>query len=244
MKKTTLVSIASFLFLLLASSVAYFTKEIFFNAITAFIVGISILALSGAIAFFVKERVEINVICFFISSLAMGVLIRSWYIFRAIENTIPTMIIVSLSLVLYLWIFFAISKISIFHNSKGAYVALIVIYAIISIALYVFVILKTETSYISTFGYYMAIELAFIFAMSLDTENPDELIRNLTLSTYSIFIVVIIAAVVVAVIAGGDGECDCDCGPEGCECCCEGLDCFDGCNCGGERTVQKAKKKK
>ena len=29
--------------------------------------------------------------------------------------------------VLYLWIFFAISKISIFHNSKGAYVALIVI---------------------------------------------------------------------------------------------------------------------
>ena len=83
----------------------------------------------------------------------------------------------------------------------------------------------------------MIIELAFIFAMSLEVNNRGELIRNLALSTYSVFIVAIIAGVVIiAALAGGD--CDCDCGADGC--CepdyCDCIDCFD--------SDKKRKKKK
>ena len=226
MKRTVTVSMASLLFLLLASAVAYFTRSVFTSVWIALGVGLGILALSGAIAFFVKERVELNLLCFFISAVAMGVLIRSWYIFREIDNSPKTMILVSLCAALYLFLFFALSRLPFVHNSKGAYVALCVLYAILSVAAYIFVVAKTETTYVSTFGYYMSIELAFIFAMSLEVENRSELIRNLTLSTYSIFLVAIIAAVIALFIAGGDGDCDCDCGPDGC---CDCLECCDGC---------------
>ncbi len=90
----------------------------------------------------------------------------------------------------------------------------------------------------------MIIELAFIFAMSLEVNTKEELVRNLTLSTYSVFIVAIIAAVVIVAAAAG-GDCDCDCGAEGC--CDDG--CVDCCDCGscggsGETSLKKSKKKK
>lgn len=244
MKKISIVSSASLGFLLLASAVAILTLSVFKEAEAALFAGIATLVATGALTLIIKERKTVNIVCFVVNAAAMGCLIRAWYLFRGFDNSFITMFFVSLATVLYLWVFFALSKIPFIHRSKAAYTVLCIAYVLLSVLVYVIAVATTHTTYLSTFGYYMAIELAFIFAMSLDTENPDELIRNLTLSTYSIFIVVIIAAVVVAVIAGGDGDCDCDCGPEGCECCCEGLDCFDGCNCGGERTVQKAKKKK
>jgi hypothetical protein len=172
-----------------------------------------------------------------LSSVAMGVLIRAWYINRQFDNSFAVMTVISLGAVLYLWIFFALSKIPFIHKSKAAYTCLCVLYAVLSGALYFLVMMNTETTFVSTCGYYMIIELAFIFAMSLEVNNKKELIRNLALSTYSVFIVAIIAGVViVAALAGGD--CDCDCGADGC-CepdCCDCIDCFD--------SDKKRKKKK
>ena len=242
MKKITLVSLASFLFLILASSVAVLTRGAFGKsndeAIRAACIGIGILIASGVLALIIRSNNYTNIICFFVNAVAMGILIRAWYIFRGFDNTFFTMLIVSLATVLYLWVFFALTKIPFVHRSKAAYTLLCVLYVILSAVLYIIAVAKTHTTYLSTFGYYMIIELAFIFAMSLEVNEPGELIRNLTLSTYSIFLAVIIGAVVIiAVAAGGDGDCDCDCGPDGCECCCDGLDCYDG------TTGQKKKKK-
>ena len=242
MKKISIVSSASFGFLIIASVVAILTRGIFTKAESALFAGIAILVVTGAVTLLIKERKAVNIICFIVNSAAMGCLIRAWYIFREFDNSFITMVFVSFATVLYLWVFFALSKIPFIHRSKAAYTILCIGYILLSIVAYVIAVAATHTTYLSTFGYYMAIELAFIFAMSLDVETPDELIRNLTLSTYSIFIVVVIAAVVVLIVAGGDGDCDCDCGPDGCDgSCCE---CLDACSCGDNGAASKSKKKK
>ena len=241
MKKISIVSAVSFIFLLFASSFAILTESIFSKPAAPSAIGVGILAASGILALAVRESKAVNILCIAVNSAAMGILIRAWYLWRGFDNDVKTMVLVSLAAALYLWVFFALSKIPFIHRSKDAYFTLCFLYVIISVAVYVVAVIKTETTYLSTFGYYMIIELAFIFAMSLEVNSADELIRNLTLSTYSLFIAVAIAAVVILIAAGG-GDCDCDCGPDGCcdDSCC---DCLDGCDCGGNATNRKGKKK-
>ena len=86
-------------------------------------------------------------------------------------------------------------------------------------------------------GYYAIMELSFIFAMSFEVNDKDELIRNLTLSTYSVLIVAIIVLVIALIAAAGGDGCDCVCG--GCDC--DGCDC-DGCDCGSGSSSGKKKK--
>lgn len=242
MKKISIVSFASFVFLFLCSAVAVLMKNVFDSAISALAVGVVILIVSGVIAFVVRERMIINMICFLLSSVAMGILIRAWYINRVFENSFGTVCMVSLATVLYLWVFFALSKIPFIHKSKAAYTVLCALYAVLSIVFYFVVMLNTETTFVSTFGFYMIIELAFIFAMSLEVNTKEELVRNLTLSTYSVFIVAIIAAVVIIAAAAG-GDCDCDCGADGC-CDDDCVECCDCCDCGGGGASPKTKKNK
>ena len=243
MKKINIVSLASFLFLILSSGTAVFTRMIFKEATDALRIGIVILVASGIFALIAREKNTLNLACFLVNSIAMGILIRAWYLFREFDNTFLTMIIVSFATVLYLWLFFALSKIPFIHKSKTAYTILSAVYVLLSILFYCIAVTQTDTTYLSTFGYYMIIELAFIFAMSLEVNTPGELMRNLTLSTYSIFLAVIIAAGVIIIVAiAGDGDCGCDCGPEGCDdCCCE---CFDGCDCHIRNDSSSTKKEK
>ena len=241
MKKITIVSLASLVFLLLCSLVEQIISPFMSNQILALVLGISALIASGILALCVRESRAVNIICFLLSSAAMGFLIRAWYINRGFNNSFSIMFLVSLAAVAYLWCFFALSKIPFIHKSKAAYAVLCVAYAVLSLVLYLVVMLNTKTTYVSMFGYYMIIELAFIFAMSLEVNNTDELIRNLTLSTYSVLIVAIIAAVVILIAAAGGDGCDCDCAPDGC---CE---CFDGCgdcNLGGDQKGAKKEKEK
>jgi hypothetical protein len=235
MKKTTFVSVASFVFLLTASTVEYFTRSLLTDAVSTLVRGVIILLISGIIALIARERRVPNIICFFISAVAMGILLRAWYINRGFANSYLVMLLVSLASALYISVFFFISKLPFVNGSKRAYTALCVIYAIASVAGYIVVVFTTETTYVSTFGYYMIIELAFIFAMSLEVDNMDGLIRNLTLSTYSVFVVAIIVAIFVIIAAAGGGDCDCDCG---------GMDCGDCCDCGDPGLDFSSSKKK
>lgn len=224
MKKITIVSTASFGFLILCSAVERIIRGFLTDQVLALILGVLILVISGILVILAKENMILNGICFGLSAVAMGVLIRAWYINRGFENSFGIMTAVSLSAVLYLWIFFALSRIPIFRRSRVAYIILAVSYAVLSGVGYLFVMLNTRTTFVSTFGYYMIIELAFIFAMSLEVENKRQLFRNLTLSTYSVFAVAVgvAVAVVLALLMGDGGDCDCDLG---CECC----ECLDGC---------------
>ena len=185
--------------------------------------GLGLLIASGVASLFTKDVIRLNILCFAVSAVAMGILIRAWYIVRGLDNGITTMCLVSLATVLYLWIFFALSRIPFFRSSQLAYTMFVIFFVIISAAAYFAVMFSTDTSFVSTFGFYMIIELGFIFAMMLEVKSNRELITNITHSTYSIFIVAIVVGIFVLIaVAGGDGcDCDCDCG--GCE----------GCDCGG-----------
>ncbi len=225
MKRISIVSLASFIFLMLSSVVALVTKTIFSEAKWALVAGCATLIVSGVLALIIRENVAVNVVCFFISSVAMGLLIRAWYILRGLENSFLTMVLISLLLVAYLWLYFAISRIPFIRGSRTGMIIFSAVFVVLSVVAYIILVNKTETTYLSTIGYYAIIELGFIFAMSLEARDRDELIRNLTLSTYSVFVVAVIVAVFVIIAAlGGDGlDCDCDCGGDCCECC----DCSD-----------------
>lgn len=227
MKKITIVSAVSFLFLLVCSIVAKITEHTFESVQPPLIIGVVILALSGVVALIVRESLPANIICSTVSAVAMGFVMRAWYILRGLENSIFTMALIALGAVVYLWIYFAIIRIPVVKESEGVTIAVTALYVILSIVIYLILVFGTETNFVSTIGYYAFIELSFIFAMSLEVNDNKELIRNLTISTYSVFIVAIVVAVFALAASGGD--CDCDCG--GCDC--------DG--CGGES--KRAKKK-
>ncbi|MBQ7344081.1 MAG: hypothetical protein IJW53_04890 [Clostridia bacterium] len=241
MKKITVVSAASFLFLLICSVVARLSKGLFIGnkATLPLIIGIVILAISGIIALIVRERTKVNLFCFALSAVAMGFIMRAWYILRDLDNSIFITLLISLGAVVYLWIYFALIHIPVVKESAGVTVAVSVLYVLISIVIYVILVLKTETSFVSTAGFYAFIEISFIFAMSMEVNDNEELIRNLTLSTYSVFVVAAIVAVFALMAASGSGDCDCDCG--GCDC--DGS-CCDGCDCGGSDSAKATKKKK
>ena len=238
MKKISIVSLASFIFLIISSIVAIVSKPLFIDAKWPLISGWIVLATSGILALIVRRSTPVNILCFFLSSTAMGLLIRAWYNLRGLENSIVTMVFISFSLVAYLWLFFAISRIPFIRHNKTAFIIFSILFVLISVGVYIFLVTTTQTTYVSTLGYYAIIQLGFIFAMSLEASDRDELIRNLTLSTYSVFVVAIIVAVfVIIAMLGGDGlDCDCDCGGDCCDCC-------EGCDTGANFTPSKKKKK-
>ena len=240
MKKITVVSVASFLFLFLCSFVARCTKGLFvgYKATLPLIIGVIILATSGIIALIVRDRPNVNVFCFILSSIAMGFIMRAWYILRDLYNSILITALISFGAVIYLWIYFALIRIPAIKESAGVTAAVSVLYVILSIVIYIFLVLKTKTSFVSTVGFYAFVEISFIFAMSLEVNDKDELIRNLTLSTYSVFVVAIIVAIFALMAAGGGDGCDCDCG--GCDGCGDCCDCCDGSN----HATKKPKKRK
>lgn len=234
MKKITIVSIISFAFLFLSSLVARLTVGYFSSYTSPLIIGLSILALSGVIALIIRDNTPINIVCAVMSAISMGFILRSWYILRSIENPLLLMVLISFGAVVYLWIYFALIRIPMIKESAGLTVAVTALYVIISIVIYFLLVFNTKTTFVSTAGFYALLELSFIFAMSLEVNDHHELIRNLTLSTYSVLIVAIIVIVFALMVASGDGDCDCDCG--GCDCDCSG--------CDGASDIGEGKRKK
>ncbi len=209
MKKTFIVSAVSFLFLLICSLAAYFLRYIpLDNPWWMLVIGLITLAASGIAAAFAHRTVGLNVACFLISAVALGFCIRAWYLFRDFDNPFWLMALVSFAAVIYLWLFYFLSKIPIFEKYPKIFVCIFLIFSLVG---YLAVMLTTKTTYVSTFGYYMIIEIAFIFAMCSDISDAPDLVRRLTLSTYSVFAVAVFIAVMMLLGAlGGDADCDCD----------------------------------
>ena len=237
MKKISVVSLISLFFLVTSSSIAYAIRNFGWGLGEYFIVGVILLVGSGVIAYFAGERIPLNVLCSAISAVAMGFLIRAWYVLRELENNFGTMMLVSFAAVAYIWIFFLISRIPFIRRHSRVYKIFVLIWVLTSAVLYAIVVFNTRTTFVSTFGYYMLIELAFIFAMSLEVDSPEGLVRNITLSTYSIFAVAIILLVMILIGSQG-GDCDCD-GDGACDCC----EACDGFNCSGDSNDKKKNKK-
>ena len=236
MKKITLVCAVSFCFLCACSLVEYLFRGILTDQVLALCLGVGILVMSGVVAILSHKKLVFNILCFISNCFAMGFFIRAWYINRGFDNSYATMALVSLCAVAYLGVFFALSKLSFIRRSKTAFYLYFALFAAASAVGYLLVMLNTRTTFVSTFGYYMILELAFIFAMSFEVQTPTELFRNLTLSTYSVFLVAlgVAVAVILALVCGDGADCDCDC--SGCDCLgCDG----DCCNTDGSKKKRK-----
>ena len=195
MKKISFVSLMSFLFLSLCSFVAYISKGAnFTNAWSPLLIGVIYLILSGILAYFVRKNVIGNSICFILNSIALGLCIRAWYMYREFDNELWVMLLVSLACVIYLLIFYFSLYIPFIEKHINVYIW---IYLIASVVIYLIVMGFSETTYISTFGYFMIIEIAFILAMCNHQYTIQRLFRDIVISTFSVLIVAIIIALIM-----------------------------------------------
>ncbi len=240
MKKTLIMTLASFAFLTVCSLVAFFTGSFIGTGVDyglaggILTVGLIILAVSGVIAFFAKENIPLNIFCSLLSAVALGFCIRSWYIFRGLENDFYVMVLVSLAAASVLLVYFLLSRIPFFGQNIIGYTF---VFLILALGAYIPAVIFTRTTFLSTLGYYMLIEIAFVYAFFAEADGKRSFLRNFTLSTYSVLGIAVIIVVIVLCLVGGDGDCDCDCS-----------DCCDCCDCqgagGGSNTKRKKKRTK
>ncbi len=207
-KKTGFVSLMALAFLLVASLTAFATGFIPCPEQSygwAYIcAGAFLLVISGVTAFVIRDKTAVNIACFAVNAVALGCCIRAWYIFRGLNNGFLTMFFVSLACIAYLWLFFALCLIPPLSRHIKLFFWL---WLILSVIAYVLVVIFTKTTFVSTFGFYMLVMCGFIYSMVSPSADFEELMRALTLSAYSVFIV----AIIVAVIAiSGEGDFDLD----------------------------------
>lgn len=211
MKKITLVSIISILFLSLSSIIAYVlrygTSE---NKWMFFGLGIFLLIISGILALSLKKYKTINITCMLINSISLGFLIRAWYLFRGFDNPLWVMLLVSFSAAILLWIYYLLLYIPFFDRHP---VLFTVIFIILSLIGYIIVMCSTTTTFVSTFGYYMIVELAFIIGLCMESKTYSGLIKNMLYCTYSILVVAIIMGLLM--LAGDGADLDFDFGLDG-----------------------------
>ena len=203
MKKISFVSLLSLLFLSLCSFVGYFLRFINFDSFwVPLIFGGFMMIISGIVKIIAKKNMVANIICFFVNAIALGLCLRSWYIFREFDNELWVMLLVSIASVIYLLIFYLLLYIPFFNKHFNVYIW---VFLILSFIGYLLVMILTKTTFVSTFGYYMIIEIAFIFAMCRKQETFKQVFLDITVSTYSVIIVAIIMALLMSGADGLDG---------------------------------------
>ena len=200
MKKITIISLTSFVFLIISSLVAYVLGVLNVNNLPAtFFIGIFILIINGILSIFLKHNVVHDIILLTISSISLVLLIRSWYIFRGFDNSPLILLLVCISCVAYILIYYLLMKIPFLDRHR---VLFTILFIIISTIGYIIVMANTTTTYVSTFGYYMIIQISFIIALCMEAENTHVVLRNMVKCSFSIFIVAVIIGIM---ILAGDG---------------------------------------
>lgn len=203
MKKISIVSILSFIFLIICSFIEFLLRNYSFEkAITPLLFGLLILAISGIVSLFVKKDLFFNIIIFLLNAISLGFCLRSWYIFRNFDNQFWITALISLSCVIYLLIFYFLLYIPFFDKHFKAYIWIFVILTFIA---YLIVIIFSKTTFVSTFGYFVIVEISFIFAMCRSSKSFIDLFRNITLSSFCVLIVAIIMLLIMLECDGIDG---------------------------------------
>ena len=205
MKKMRIVSSASFGMLTVASVTAYFLRYASERRIWVHLtVGALLLVLSAILALLAGKRIWACVVLCVNNAIALGFLLRAWYIFRGFDNSLLLMLGVSAAAVAYLWIFFLISRVPPLRRRPRLFT---LTFVVISAVAYTVLVFTTRTTFLSTFGFYMLLELSFVFAMCKSTAEPAELVRAILLSTYSL---IAVAAIIAIAAALGDADIDLD----------------------------------
>ncbi len=205
MKKLFIIIISSLLFLFgvsfvsLLLSIFSFTKAWIPLTIGSSIIVLSIIML---IIYLKSLKTCILYLIFIVNMIAMGFLIKSWHIYRGYNLELHILLLIAIACSLYLIGFFLLSLIPIFSSHYEVFSVIVLLLSIIS---YVVLIILTSTNYLSTYGYYMIIEIGFIFALSVYNENYKSMMKSISFSTFLVIIVAIIIALIML-----DGEPDFD----------------------------------
>lgn len=205
MKKISITSLISFIFLFISSLTCYFLRYANLNAIQLICTSLGVLFVDGIFYVLSHKNFIANNLCLLICSIALGFGIRSWYVYRNLDNNLLTMTLVTLCSVLHLFIFFLLTKIPYFKDNKKPF---LIGYILLSIVIYTIIVFQTSTTYISTFGYYMIAQLAFAYASIHETNDYKSLIMNVT--KYSFFSVLAILIIILVIISEGDFDFDFD----------------------------------
>ena len=196
---------------MICSIVAYCLRFTDFNnKVYLLVTGVGILVVSGILFAITHKIFVFRIICFIFNAVALGFCIRCWYVFRGFDNPLWLMLLVSLACLVYLLVFYALLYIPTIEKHFKIYIWVMLA---ITVIIYFIFVCAVKTTFLSTFGYYLIIEVAFIFAMCADADAISELLFNITVSTYSVFIVAIIIAICMFAgdgfdlpIDGGDGS--------------------------------------
>ena len=203
MKKITFVSLMSLLFLVISSTMAYFFRYVgFANPLVPLGIGFGIMVVNGIISCFAKTNVVANTFCFSINAVALGFCIRSWYMFRGFDNALWIMLLVAVACVVYLLLFYALLYIPAIEKHFNRYFW---VFLILTLVAYLIVVFTSKTTFVSTFGYYVIVEIAFIFAMCKKHTSAKKLFRDVVVSTFSVLIVAIIMALIMLECDVSDG---------------------------------------
>ena len=205
MKKLFIVASSSFIFLLFTSLVLIFLNIFEFkNYWISLIIGCGIIIFSIVLLIlYLKLKVQfILYLIFFINIIAMGFLIKIWHMYKGYNLDLSVFLLISLACIGYLLIFYLLSFIPLFSKHFKIFV---VVYIILSIIGYVILIDLTKTDYLSTYGYYMIIEIGFIFALSIYSNNIKDLIKSICVST---FMIIIVAIIMIIIMLDGDFDLD------------------------------------
>ena len=195
MKKIGIVSLISFIFLSICSITEYLLRNITFSDyFLPLLIGFGMLIITGIVSVIVKKDLYFNIVCFIFNAIAFGFCLRSWYMYRLFDNDLWIQILISLSCVIYLLVFYFLLYIPFFDKNFKFYIWSFLIITLIS---YIMIIIFSKTTFMSTFGYFVIIEIAFIFAMCKKEEDFTDLFRNITLSSFSVLIVAVIILLIM-----------------------------------------------
>ena len=129
-----------------------------------------------------------------LNSVSMGFYLRSWYINRGFNNSIWLMLAVSLLASVYFIVFLLPLLIPALNRHYGWYV---LAFTLLSIVGYVLLVLLTETTWVSTLGYYGILQLGFIISLSFKCDTREELFNSFLASSYSVAVCALIILLVV-----------------------------------------------
>lgn len=194
MKKLITVSGLALVFLLVSSTITFLLRYTSLNALTALTSGAVMMLVNALLAYSVNKNVIGNGVSMFINAVALGFCIRAWYLFRGFDNPLWMMYLVSLACVAELYLFYLLAHIPLVNRHGRLFFW---IFILASVVAYVLVVIYTKTTFVSTFGYYMIVEVAFVFALCCSEEGFANLFRAVTIASFSVLIVAVVMAVIM-----------------------------------------------
>lgn len=200
MKKVLKVYLAAFLFLEISSLVSYFIPNNYWsNAFVPLGIGVGFFVVSLIITAIAKQS-ENKILWLSIMAIngaGLGLLLESWYLFRGFDNPLWMMSLVSFAAASVIPVFCIVIKAPFIRN---IYEGFFVFFLAACTVGYICLVIYTNTTFVSTLGWYLIMSTGFLFAISTEYDDDSFIFRRMAISTFSIVSVLIIVVIILTII--------------------------------------------